>query len=244
MHIRGGRQVLVAGLLMAATMACDTGVHYSVPDTQASHEATARPAAATPSVSPARRPAKATDAAEAPESSSTAAPSNTRSRTTTAPSAPTCTTRDLAVAEGRTSPQVGDHRPGYAAEIVLRNRSGSSCRLSGWPGLTFFGDGTVHICTTADPPGCESGPVSTSGTRPFKVSRSGAVVPPSVLLAPGRTTSFLLYAEDPCAGVGVAAPYGVDIRLPGGSRPLTLVPGPNLSPCDEKFVVTAFGSAV
>ncbi len=129
---------------------------------------------------------------------------------------------------------------GFAAEIVLRNRSHSTCRLSGWPGLTFFGDATIYVCTTADPPGCKGGPVSTSGTRPFKVSRSGAAAPPVVLLAPGHTTSFVLHSNDLCMGVG--APYGVDIRLPGGSRPLPLVPGPNLSPCDDKLDVTAFGS--
>ncbi|MFD8818527.1 DUF4232 domain-containing protein [Streptomyces sp. NPDC059627] len=239
MHIRGGRQVLVAGLLMAAAVACDTGVHYSVPDTQASHETTARPGAATTPVSPARRPAKATEAAGAPAPSRTAAPSDTRSRTTTAPGAPACTTHGLAASEGRTSPQVGGGQ-GFAAEIVLRNRSGSTCRLSGWPGLTFFGDGTLHVCTTADPPDCKSGPVSTSGTRPFKVSRSGAATPPVILLDPGQTTSFVLHTDEWCMGVG--APYGVDIRLPGGSRPLTLVPGPNLSPCDDRLDVTAFGS--
>ncbi|MGW1618978.1 hypothetical protein [Streptomyces sp. NPDC002172] len=65
--------------------------------------------------------------------------------------------------------------------------------------------------------------------------------PPAVLLAPGHTTSFVLHADDACPGVG--ARYGVDIRLPGGSRPLTLVAGPNLSPCDEKLGVTTFGSA-
>ncbi|MFF7468216.1 DUF4232 domain-containing protein [Streptomyces sp. NPDC008092] len=242
MRARGGRRVLVAGLLMVATVACDSGVHYSVPDTQTGHETSARPDAATTPASPVRHPAKATEAAEAPAAGRTAAPSETRSRSTTAPAAPTCTTGDVAAAEGRTSPQVGGGLPGFAAEIVLRNRSGSTCRLSGWPGLTFFGDGSLHACTTADPPGCESGPVSTSGIRPFKVSRSGAAAPPAVLLAPGHTTSFVLHSDDSCPGVG--APYGVDIRLPGGSRPLTLVPGPNLSPCDEKLDVTAFGPAV
>ncbi|MFD4602457.1 DUF4232 domain-containing protein [Streptomyces sp. NPDC058464] len=226
---------------MAATAACDSGVHYSVPDTQAGREATARTTAATTPAAPARHPAKATETAGAPAPSRTAAPADTRSGTATTPAARTCTTRDLAASEGRTSPQVGGGRPGYAAEIVLRNRSGSTCRLSGWPGLTFFGDGVLHVCTTADPPDCESGPVSTSGIRPFKVSRSAAAVPPTVLLAPGHTTSFVLHTDDACPGVD--APYGVDIRLPGGSRPLTLVPGPNLSPCDGKLDVTAFGSA-
>ncbi|MFK0287344.1 DUF4232 domain-containing protein [Streptomyces sp. NPDC090499] len=136
---------------------------------------------------------------------------------------------------------MGGPLPGFAAEIVLRNRSRSTCLLSGWPGLTFFGDATLYICTTADPPGCKSGPVSTSGTRPFKVSRSAATVPPAVLLTPGQTTSFVLHADDQCPGPG--APYGVDIRLPGSSRALTLVPGPLLSPCNEKLVVTAFGAA-
>ncbi|MEU9449809.1 DUF4232 domain-containing protein [Streptomyces sp. NPDC048277] len=134
---------------------------------------------------------------------------------------------------------MGDRTRGFAAEIVLRNRSGSTCRLIGWPGLSFFGDNTIHVCTTADPPGCTSGPVSTSGTRPFKVTRSQAVAPPAVSLAPGRTTSFLLYSKDGCMQVSGA--YGVDIRLPGDSRPLTLVPAPGLAPCDEKLDVTPFG---
>ncbi|MER6080060.1 DUF4232 domain-containing protein [Streptomyces sp. NPDC001833] len=129
---------------------------------------------------------------------------------------------------------------GFAGEVVLRNRSGSTCRLSGWPGLTFFGDGTIHVCTTADPPDCVSGPVSTSGTRPFKVSRFGAATPPVVLLAPGRTTSFVVETHGWCLGVSPA--YSVDIRLPGDSRPLTLAPAPNISPCDDKLDVTAFGT--
>jgi hypothetical protein len=127
----------------------------------------------------------------------------------------------------------------YATQIVLRNRSASTCRLRGWPGLTFFGDGTLHACTTADPPGCHNGPESTSGTRPFKVTRSRAVPPPEVSLAPGRTTSFKL--AWPYCGIDLEPPFGVDIRLPGDSRPLTLAPTKNILPCDEKLEVTPFG---
>jgi hypothetical protein len=143
----------VAGLLMAATVACDAGVHYSVPDTPASHQTSARPDSAAPSASPARRSTKATDAAEAPASSRAAAPSDTRSRTTTsAPTAPDCTSRDLVATEEPYRPYNRDESIWFAVPIVLRNRSDSACRLSGWPGLTFFGDATIHVCTTADPP--------------------------------------------------------------------------------------------
>ncbi|WP_123972073.1 hypothetical protein [Streptomyces sp. Ag109_O5-1] len=100
MHIRGGIQVLVAGLLMAATVACDAGVHYSVPDTRAGHETSARPSGAATPTSAARHPA-GTTAAEPPASSLSAIPSGTRSRTaTSAPGPPDCTARDLVASEG------------------------------------------------------------------------------------------------------------------------------------------------
>ncbi|MFD8718970.1 DUF4232 domain-containing protein [Streptomyces sp. NPDC059629] len=125
--------------------------------------------------------------------------------------------------------------------MVQRNRSDSKCRLHGWPGLTFFGGGTIHVCTTADPPGCESGPVSTSGTRPLKVTRSRAVAPPVVSLAPGSTTSFNA-AWQACSDL--EAPYGVDIRVPGDSRPLPLAPAKTIAPCDQEVEVTPFGVTV
>ncbi|MER7836940.1 DUF4232 domain-containing protein [Streptomyces sp. NPDC096040] len=155
------------------------------------------------------------------------------------PAAPDCASRDLTASEGTGRAYNHGQSIRYAVQIVLGSRSGSTCRLSGWPGLTFFGDGNIHVCTTADPPGCESGPVSTSGTRPFKVTRSRAVAPPAVLLSPGRTTSFTM--SWPFCGVDLDAPYGVEIRLPGDSRPLTVAPTKYVFPCEEKLDVTPFG---
>ncbi|MFJ8487782.1 DUF4232 domain-containing protein [Streptomyces sp. NPDC094038] len=222
---------------MAATVACDSGLHYSVPDASGTYETTARPTAAATSASPARRTAEAADATGPP--TPTALPSNTRSRTVVPPpTAPACTARDLTASEGpNTTYDHGGPRRS-ATQVVLRNRSGAACGLGGWPGLTFFGDGTIHICTTPDASPCPD-VVSTSGTRSFKVTRSPATASSAVVLAPGRTTTFTMSWAF-CA-IDLERPYGVDIRVPGDSRPLTLTHLKNVDPCEEQVEVTPFG---
>lgn len=238
MHMRDGTQVLVAGLLMVATVACDAGLHYSVPDTPARHGTTAPPSTAATPASPARHSAQATDAAEAPASSPAAAPSNTRSRaTTSARTTPACTSRDLAAAEGAAGAYDHDGSTWYATRIVLRNRSGSACLLSGWPGLTFFGDGTLHVCTTADPPDCRSG--EHLGHPPVQGHPVQGGGPARRLPRPG--SHDLVQADLAVLRCRPRPPYGVEIRLPGGSRPLTLAPTKNIIPCEQMLEVTPFG---
>lgn len=235
--------MLVAGLLMAATAACGSGVEYSVPDTHVSHGATTRPGTPTGSASASRGSAEAAGSpgtpVPSPSDTPSTAPSSAPARAVAPPAAPACTSRDLTVSEGKAAAYMRGDSMRYAAPVVLRDRSGSTCRLSGWPGLTFFGEGTIHVCTTADPPGCVSGPESTSGTRPFKVTRSRTVAPPTVTLAPGGTTSFTM--SWPFCGMDLDAPYGMEVRLPGDSRPLILAPAKNAIPCENKLDVTPFG---
>ncbi|MFD7317381.1 MULTISPECIES: DUF4232 domain-containing protein [unclassified Streptomyces] len=179
------------------------------------------------------------------------APTNPPARTTApaqAPApAPACAADDLTTSAGRSGPP--SSQPGwFATPILLRNTSATTCRLRGWPGITFFGDATIQGCAAGDPsPACGK-PQSTSRPRSFSITRSSVDALPDVLLAPGDATSFTLVWEGggmhSCVGTPFEwSPYGADIRVPGDSRALTLAPLPNLYPCEGKIEITPFGVA-
>ncbi len=143
------------------------------------------------------------------------------------------------------------HRPaGHRSLRLVRHadtpaqHSGSTCHLRGWPGLTFFGDGVIQGCSQGDPsPRCGK-PLSTSGPRAFSVTRASAHDLPDILLAPARTTFFTIVWQGSYAGgcVRFVDPaYGVEIRVPGDSRPLTLTSDIQISPCEGELQVGPFG---
>ncbi|WP_143684127.1 DUF4232 domain-containing protein [Streptomyces diastatochromogenes] len=242
MRVRG-TQLLAIGLLVAATTACGGGLGSasSPPDAVAT--------SASPEGGPAARLGGSPVPAGRPTPSRTtpgrtAAPANRPARTTApaAPPAPACAARDLTASEGRTGLPADGDSGWFGTPIVLRNHSSSACRLRGWPGLTFFGDAVVRVCAKGDPsPSCGK-PTSTSGTRPFAITRSSAHSLPDIALAPGHSTSFtLVWQGSYFCGALVDAPYGVDIRVPGDSHVLTLLPTAQISPCEGRIEVTPFG---
>ncbi|MFJ9868131.1 DUF4232 domain-containing protein [Streptomyces sp. NPDC101165] len=242
MRVRG-TQLLAVGVLLAATTACGGGVGSATPPPAA--VATS----ASPEGDPVGRPGGSPVPAGKPTPSRTtpgrtAAPANGPARATAAaaPRVSACAARDLTASEGRTGLPAGRGSGWFGTPIQLRNRSGSACRLRGWPGLTFFGDQTLRVCAKGDPsPSCGK-PASRSGTRPFAITRSSTHGVPDIVLAPGHSTSFtLVWQGSYLCGTLVDAPYGVDIRIPGGSGALTLLPAAQLSPCEGRIEVTPFG---
>lgn len=240
-----GTQLLAAGLLLAATTACGGGVG----------PATSPPGAVATSASPEGDPAARPGGSPAPAGKPTpsrttpgrtAAPANGPARATAAAAPPVaaCAARDLTASEGRTGLPADGESDWFGTPVQLRNHSGSACRLHGWPGLTFFGDGVLRACAKGDPsPSCGK-PASTSGTRPFAITRSSAHGVPDIVLAPGHSTSFtLVWQGSYSCGALVDAPYGIDIRVPGDSRALTLLPAAQLSPCEGRIEVIPFGVA-
>ncbi|MGW2706469.1 DUF4232 domain-containing protein [Streptomyces sp. NPDC001340] len=236
-----GIRVLTVGLLMAATTACGGAVGSQ----------TSPPGAVAAPTSPESSPAARPDGSPVPAGKPTpgrtgAAPANVPSRSTApaSPAVPGCATRDLTASEGHTGLPAGGESGWFGTPIQLRNHSGSACRLRGWPGLTFFGDGIVRVCAKGDPsPSCGK-PASTSGTRPFEITRSSGHGVPDIVLAPGHSTSFtLVWQGSSFCGALVDAPYGVDIRVPGDSHPLTVLPAAHISPCERRIEVTPFGVA-
>ncbi|MFF5012797.1 DUF4232 domain-containing protein [Streptomyces sp. NPDC001165] len=231
-----GLRLLTVGLLMAAATACGGAVGSAAPP-----GAVAAPTS--PESSPAARPDGSPVPAGKPTPGRTgAAPANGPSRTTApaSPAVPGCAARDLTVAEGHTGLPADGESGWFATPIQLRNHSGAACRLRGWPGLTFIGDGTIRACAKGDP-SCGK-PLSTSGTRPFTITRSSGHGVPDIVLAPGHSTSFTLVWEGSYScGSFVPSPYGVDIRVPGDSRALTLIPATAISPCEGRIEVTPFG---
>lgn len=159
-----------------------------------------------------------------------------------------CTSADLAVSAGTTGlPLTGVHGD-FSTRILLRNTSPTDCRLRGWAGVSVYGDSTLHACMPGDTDPTCGKVLSTSEPRTLTVSRSGQGTPPEVRLSHGTTTSFsLLYTgsggvSDACPDNRLwSAPYGGDIRVPGDTRPLPLVPFPAITPCDGRIQVTAFG---
>ncbi|MGW7402310.1 hypothetical protein ACWGI9_00975 [Streptomyces sp. NPDC054833] len=81
-----------------------------------------------------------------------------------------------------------------------------------------------------------------SEPRSFSVARTSARTLPDVSLAPAGTTSFtLVWQGSFSCDAHVDSPYGIDIRVPGDSRALTVIPAAAFSPCDEHLEVTPFG---
>ncbi|MFE7565641.1 DUF4232 domain-containing protein [Streptomyces sp. NPDC057539] len=259
MMTRGGGRLLAVGLLVTATAACGGAVRPTVSEVPTTY-ATARPDTTEPSFSSEGKhtsrsaspavPSRQATPGEKPTPRQEAAPANPPARTT-APAhdpAPACAANDLTTSAGRSGPP-SDSQPGwFATPILLRNKSAATCRLRGWPGITFFGDATIQGCAVGDPsPACGK-PQSTSRPRSFSITRSSVDTLPDVLLAPGDTTSFTLVWEGggmhTCVGTPFEwSPYGADIRVPGDSRALTLAPFPNLYPCEGKIEITPFGVA-
>ncbi|MGW0879439.1 DUF4232 domain-containing protein [Streptomyces sp. NPDC002671] len=246
-----GRQLAAAGLpilLATAITACggNAGVPSADPEVPTSTPApTVRHAAAMPTAAPERartaRSGSPSTPVGTPAAKRTPAHANTPSRTT-APATPACTTSALSASQGHT----GTGRYGwFATPVLLRNRSASTCHLRGWPGLKFFGDGALRACAKGDiSPACGK-PVSTSGPRSFSVTRTSEHDLPDVYLAPGHTTSFTIVWEgsyaSTCYDLSEDPAYGVDIRVPGDSRALTLADVGEISPCGGRTQVTPFG---
>jgi hypothetical protein len=238
---------------VAATTACGGAADSagSRPGAVAASRPGAVAASASPQRGPASRPAGSPARAGRPTpdrttSSRTTAPANRPARTTAPAPAPVpaCAARNLTASEGSTGLPASGESGWFATPILLRNRSGSTCRLRGWPGLTFYGDDTIVGCAEGDSsPSCGK-PLSTSGTRPFSVTRSAVPHLPDMALSPGRTTSFTLVWQGSysCDRL-VDGPYGIDVRVPGDSHPLTLLPAVPISPCEGHLQVTPFGVA-
>jgi hypothetical protein len=160
-----------------------------------------------------------------------------------------CATQDLTIAgadEARSKDgQVGD----WDLQVALRNTSRSTCRLQGWPGLEFVGESKVYICSTPAPKGATCGvdPDKTS-VRPVTVTSSDSGTPLEMVLAPTHTTTFAVawsLGYGTCTNTEpMSEPYGVQIRVPGASQPLTLVLGDAdlMQICNSVVQVTAFGS--
>ncbi|MGW0764096.1 DUF4232 domain-containing protein [Streptomyces sp. NPDC002676] len=249
MTMRGRQRTAVGlpALLTAALTACSgsAGVRGADPEFPSTPAPTVRHDAATSSPAPERartaRSGSPSVPAAIPAARRTPARTNTPSRTT-APAAHACAASALTASEGKT----GTGRYGwFATPVLLRNRSGSTCRLRGRPGLTFFGDAVIRACTKGDTsPGCGK-PVSTSGPRHFSVTRTSEHDLPDVHLAPGHTISFTVLWEggyaSTCYDRYETPAYGVDIRVPGDSRALTLVTSGLITPCGGRTQVTPFG---
>jgi hypothetical protein len=156
-----------------------------------------------------------------------------------------CTAGDLTASEGHTGKPLSNVQADFATQILLRNASRTTCRLNGWAGIALYGDSTIQSCTPGQQsPKCGK-PLSTSEPRAITVTRVTLGTPPDVPLAPGASTSFTLlwngsYGPSYCDRLW-PTPYGGHIWVPGDSRPLTLVPFPNISPCDGMLQITAFG---
>ncbi|MFC9081048.1 hypothetical protein ACFTY7_29405 [Streptomyces sp. NPDC057062] len=130
------------------------------------------------------------------------APVNPPPRTSAPVAAPVraCTSRALTVSLGHTGLPATGRSGWFATQILLRNQSGSTCHLRGWPGLTFFGDGVIRGCSQGDPsPRCGK-PLSTSGPRAFSVTRASTHDLPDIWLAPARTTFFTIVWQGSYAG--------------------------------------------
>ncbi|MEV6989611.1 DUF4232 domain-containing protein [Streptomyces sp. NPDC093228] len=181
-----------------------------------------------------------------PATSPKTAPVNPPPRTSAPVAAPVraCTSRALTVSLGHTGLPATGRSGWFATQILLRNQSGSTCHLRGWPGLTFFGDGVIRGCSQGDPsPRCGK-PLSTSGPRAFSVTRASTHDHPDIWLAPARTTFFTIVWQGSYAGgcVRFVDPaYGVEIRVPGDSRALTLTSDIQISPCEGELQVSPFG---
>jgi hypothetical protein len=166
------------------------------------------------------------------------------------PPARACASTDLALA-GTDEVRSQDGNPGdWVGRFSVRNTSGSTCRLNGWPGLVFFGVDVTDICLPAGAsgPSCPPSPDHTT-PQPITVDRANGA-PRDVVLTPGGTTVFgvlwtigigeLCKSEKPWLD-----PYGVHILVPGDPRPLTQVfdNTNHMEICGEEVQVTAFGAA-
>ncbi|MET8408484.1 DUF4232 domain-containing protein [Streptomyces sp. NPDC005195] len=238
-----GKIFATVGLLALTITACsDTGAPPSGDPDVPTAAATVQHAAASPALPGSDRVAR--PATPSPVGTSAARPSTTPANAPSATSAPVapfvpaCGSSALTVWEGHTGPPVAGP-PGYfATQIFLRNHSGSTCHLRGWPGLTFFGDGIIRGCGAGDPsPRCGK-PESTSGRRNFSVTRTSTHDLPDIVLAPAHTTSFTILWSGECH---IDPSYGVDIRVPDDARALRLAPTVQISPCEGRVQVTPFG---
>jgi len=159
----------------------------------------------------------------------------------------TCTATDLAVAGAgevrSTDGSLGD----WVSRISLRDTSGSGCRLDGWPGLEFFGEAGISICVSPGVgPSCAPPPDHTT-PQPVSVTRTGT--PRDIVLRPGATTVFAMlwtlgWGDFCTSSKPLIEPYGVRIRVPGDSRPLTQLLGTteDMQICGQEVQVTAFGA--
>ncbi|MCF3129460.1 DUF4232 domain-containing protein [Streptomyces olivochromogenes] len=233
MTMRGGGTLLVAGLVLIAATACGGAVGSAAPKAPAAPGATTRPEAVTSAPAP-----KSGTPSRAGRPAPSRRPTPSRTAAAAAP-APACAARDLTASEAQGA---GGGSGWFFTPIQLRNHSGSACRLRGWPGLVFYGDGTIKACGPGDhSPSCGK-PLSRTEPRSFSVARSPARTLPDVSLAPGDTTTFtLVWKGSYSCDTYVTPPYGIAVRVPGDSRALTVIPTVAISPCDEYLEVTAFG---
>ncbi|MEE1668622.1 DUF4232 domain-containing protein [Streptomyces sp. WAC07094] len=242
-----GRHLAAAGLLAITVTGCgDIGDLPSVePQAPAAATATVRQSdtsSAPPDGDRGARSPGPPAPIRTPATSPKTAPVNPPPRTS-AP-VPACTSRALTASLGHTGLPATGRSGWFATQILLRNHSGSTCHLRGWPGLAFFGDGVIQGCSQGDPsPRCGK-PLSTSGPRAFSVIRASAHDLPDILLAPARTTFFTIVWQGSYAGgcVRFVDPaYGVEIRVPGDSRALSLTSDIQISPCEGELQVGPFG---
>ncbi|MGW2931020.1 hypothetical protein ACWDA7_03940 [Streptomyces sp. NPDC001156] len=236
-HPRGITALLFCLLAAVGAVACDVTpppddtVVAPAPRSSAPH------AAVTPSAAPTTARQSATPAPSASPTRSAASPSPAND----------CATRDLVLTSDKPRRAVLGNPGDVAMDMRLRNRSGISCVLDGWPGVVFVG-GEAEPPTKCVPgyPGPQClGRIDTTTRRPLSVTRYGPGRPTAVRLAPGRSTSFSLVwksaTETVCNGADFYdPPYAADIWVPGDSAPVVVTPLP-ISPCHGKIAITPFG---
>ncbi|WP_194927118.1 DUF4232 domain-containing protein [Catenulispora pinisilvae] len=167
-----------------------------------------------------------------------------------APPTPACTAADLAL-NGTNEVRSQDGNAGeWVTQFILRNASGSSCRLNGWPGLAFFGEDTIILCPPAGAAGSSCPTPDYTTPQPISVTRAPGD-PREIILAPGGLTLFAVLwtlgeDADVCDSDPVwVGPHGVHILIPGDPEPLTHLFGSTdgIEPCGQQVQVTAFGAA-
>jgi hypothetical protein len=119
---------------------------------------------------------------------------------------PTCTTFQLRL----TGSGIGAGMGNVADLIVLQNRSTTSCKLEGYPGLQLVASCGRLLPTTVAPP--------SAGAYSFPL-----LLPHRVALPPGAYASFELGWEDVPSGAGNNEPYNV--ACPSSAWVRVILPG-------------------
>jgi hypothetical protein len=147
------------------------------------------------------------------------------------------------VVDVRNIGRYSDGGPLYATDFDLTNASQTTCSLSGWVGFDMRGDAAVIDCEY-DSGGQQIGP-SSCGPGHYVDETSDLVQSVThadahasvVVLRPGESTQFsAIWAGAIC----LSPPYRVDLRIPGDSRPITVL-RPTLCITEAGMQITSIG---